>query len=104
MELLVKLLVGGLNALIDYIGKHTITCLVPAFFLAGAMVSFVNRNKVLQYLGSNAHRILAYLLAIVGSFLIAACSCTVIPVASGLYFAGSTIGVSFYNSVGCACC
>lgn len=95
MELLVKLLVGGLNALIDYIGKHTITCLVPAFFLAGAMVSFVNRNKVLQYLGSNAHRILAYLLAIVGSFLIAACSCTVIPVASGLYFAGSTIGVSF---------
>ncbi|MDI6850363.1 MAG: permease [bacterium] len=95
MEFLLKILEGGIYAIIDYIGKHTITCLVPAFFLAGAMVTFVNKNKVLQYLGSTSHKALAYILAIVGSFLIAACSCTVIPVASGLYFAGATIGVAF---------
>uniref|UniRef100_A0A7C2K0D1 Permease n=1 Tax=candidate division WOR-3 bacterium TaxID=2052148 RepID=A0A7C2K0D1_UNCW3 len=95
MSFLLKLFEGGLHAIIDYIAKHTITCLVPAFFLAGAMVTFINKNKVLQFLGSTSHRALAYIFAVVGSFLIAACSCTVIPVASGLYFAGATIGVSF---------
>ncbi len=95
MSFLYKLLLGGISALTDYIARHTITCLIPAFFLAGAMVAFINRNKVLQHLGTSSRKALAYLLAILGSFLIAACSCTVIPVASGLYFAGASIGVSF---------
>jgi uncharacterized membrane protein YraQ (UPF0718 family) len=95
MEFILKLLEGGFYAIIDYIAKRIVTCFVPAFFLAGAMVTFINKNKVLQYLGSTSKKALAYILAIVGSFLIAACSCTVIPVASGLYFAGATVGVSF---------
>lgn len=86
---------AGLRALEDYIALHVITCLVPAFLLAGAMVTFINRSAVLQFLGERVSRWRTYPLAALSSFLIAACSCTVIPVASGLYYAGAGVGVAF---------
>jgi uncharacterized membrane protein YraQ (UPF0718 family) len=89
------LIFAGLIALKGYIAKHVITCLVPAFLLAGAMVSFISRETIIKYLGYVANRIKSFALASIGSFFLAACSCTVIPVASGLYYRGSGIGPAF---------
>jgi uncharacterized membrane protein YraQ (UPF0718 family) len=91
----IRLFHAGLLALEDYVATHVLTCLVPAFLLAGAMVTFVNRELVLDYLGEQAGKIKSFSIASGASFLLAACSCTVIPVASGLYFAGAGIGVAF---------
>lgn len=90
-----ELLFAGLMAVQDYVATHVLTCLVPAFFLAGAMVTFVDRNLILDHLGQRASKLKSFSLASAGSFLLAACSCTVIPVASGLYFAGASIGAVF---------
>ncbi len=89
------LLVAGLLALKDYIATHVLTCLVPAFLLAGAMVTFINREAILSYLGEQANKIKSFSLASISSFFLAACSCTVIPVSSGLYYSGAGIGVAF---------
>ncbi len=95
MELLGKLFLSGWASLEYYILEHTLTCLVPAFFLAGAMVTFTNREAILETLGEQAGIIKSFSLAAAASFLVAACSCTVIPVAAGLYFAGAGVGVAF---------
>ncbi len=93
--MLLDLLVAGLLALKGYLATHVLTCLVPAFLLAGAMVTFVNREVILEFLGEKSNRMKSFSLASVSSFLLAACSCTVIPVASGLYYTGASIGVAF---------
>lgn len=89
------LLIAGLFALKDYIATHVLTCLIPAFLLAGAMVTFINREAVLNYLGERTSKIKSFFLAGISSFFLAACSCTVIPVSSGLYYSGAGIGVAF---------
>ncbi len=86
---------AGLGALQGYVATHVLTCLVPAFFLAGAMVTFINREAVLDLLGEHSNKLRSFSLASGSSFLVAACSCTVIPVASGLFFAGAGIGAAF---------
>ncbi len=95
MSLIIDLITSGLDSLQYYILKHTLTCLLPAFFLAGAMVTFTNREAILDLLGEQANIIKSFTLAAAASFLVAACSCTVIPVAAGLYFAGAGVGVAF---------
>ncbi|NIO16984.1 MAG: permease [Deltaproteobacteria bacterium] len=89
------ILFAGVRAVEDYVATHVLTCLVPAFLLAGAMVTFIDRNLVLEHLGQRANRIKSYSLASGASFLLAACSCTVIPVAGGLYFAGAGVSAAF---------
>ena len=89
------LLIAGLLALKDYIATHVLTCLVPAFLLAGAMVTFISRDAILDYLGEKANKVRSFSFAAGSSFLVAACSCTVIPVSSGLYYSGAGIGVAF---------
>jgi len=90
-----QLLLAGLIALKEYIALHVLTCLVPAFLLAGAIVSFVSREAIIGYLGSAASKVKSFSIAGGGSFFIAACSCTVIPVASGIYYGGAGIGAAF---------
>jgi len=90
-----ELLLGGVNALKDYIATHVLTCLVPAFLLAGGIVAFVSREVILDYLGDQASKWKSFPLAAGASFFVAACSCTVIPVASGLYYGGAGIGAAF---------
>lgn len=93
--MVVDILIFGLIALKDYIATHILTCLVPAFLLAGAMVTFINREAILNYLGEKANKLKSFSLAAIGSFFVATCSCTVIPVSSGLYYSGAGIGVAF---------
>jgi len=89
------LLLAGVLALRGYIATHVLTCLIPAFLLAGAMVTFISREAILDYLGEKASKIKSFPLAAISSFFLAACSCTVIPVASGLYYSGAGIGATF---------
>ncbi len=90
-----ELLLAGLTALKDYIATHVLTCLVPAFLLAGAIVTFINRDAILDLLGERAKKLKSFTLASLSSFFLAACSCTVIPVSSGIYYAGAGVGVAF---------
>jgi uncharacterized membrane protein YraQ (UPF0718 family) len=90
-----QLLLAGLKALQEYIALHVLTCLIPAFLLAGAMVTFISREAIIRYLGATARKISSFGLASVSSFFVAACSCTVIPVASGIYYGGAGIGPAF---------
>lgn len=89
------LFVAGIEALQGYVATHVLTCLVPAFLLAGAMVTFIRREAILAFLGEQVDKIKSFSLASLASFLVAACSCTVIPVASGLFFAGAGVGATF---------
>ncbi len=95
MNFIIELLYAGLEALKEYIALHVLTCLLPAFLLAGAMVTFISKETIIYYLGSATHKLKSFTLASGGSFFVAACSCTVIPVASGLYYSGSGVGAAF---------
>ncbi len=90
-----EIITGGFIALNEYIALHVLTCLIPAFLLAGAMVSFISKEAIIRYLGAAANRLFSFLLAAVSSFFVAVCSCTVIPVASGLYYQGAGVGSAF---------
>jgi uncharacterized membrane protein YraQ (UPF0718 family) len=89
------LLASGLEALVDYVGYHVLTCLVPAFLLAGAIVAFLPRDVIIRYLGSETRKRISLPLASASGMFVAACSCTVIPIASGLYRKGGSIGPAF---------
>jgi uncharacterized membrane protein YraQ (UPF0718 family) len=93
--MIVDLLKAGLWALQEYIALHVLTCLVPAFLLAGAMVTFVSKEAIVRYMGAAANKLRSFSLAAGGSFFVAACSCTVIPVSSGLYYGGAGVGPAF---------
>lgn len=76
----------------DYARAHVLTCLVPAFFIAGAIAVFISQGAVLKYLGAKANRVIAYTVASVSGTVLAVCSCTVLPLFSGIYNRGAGIG------------
>ncbi|HPA45975.1 MAG TPA: permease, partial [bacterium] len=59
-----------------YARKHVVLCLIPAFFIAGAIAVFVSQAGVMKYLGPQANKILAYGVASVSGTILAVCSCT----------------------------
>jgi uncharacterized membrane protein YraQ (UPF0718 family) len=75
-----------------YAQEHVLLCLVPAFFIAGAIGVFVNQASVMKYLGPKANKLLAYSVASVSGTILAVCSCTVLPLFSGIYRMGAGIG------------
>jgi uncharacterized membrane protein YraQ (UPF0718 family) len=75
-----------------YARKHVILCLVPAFFIAGAISCFVSQASVLKYLGPRANKALAYGVASVSGSVLAVCSCTVLPLFAGIYKRGAGLG------------
>lgn len=91
----IEILRGGLFALQDYVALHVLTCLIPAFLLAGGIVTFVSREAIIGYLGAAVRKMQSFGIAAGGSFFVAACSCTVIPVSSGIYYGGAGIGAAF---------
>jgi hypothetical protein len=92
MELLTTMFMGGVNELLEYLSAHVITCLVPAFFIAGAMAVLVTKGAVIKYFGAQAKRSVAYLVASVSGMLLAVCSCTVLPLFAGIYSLGAGLG------------
>jgi uncharacterized membrane protein YraQ (UPF0718 family) len=83
---------GGVRAFIDYLSAHVLTCLVPAFFIAGAIGVFVSQASVIKYFGAQAKKVLSYSVASVSGTVLAVCSCTILPLFSGIYQRGAGIG------------
>ena len=92
MDIIVRMLESGISELIEYMQVHVVTCLVPAFFIAGAIAVFVSKQAVLKYFGAQAKRYVSYTVASVSGCILAACSCTVIPLFAGIYRRGAGIG------------
>jgi len=92
MEMLIELLRGGFGALLEYLSAHVLTCLVPAFFIAGAIAVFISQAAVLKYFGPQAKKLLSYSVASVSGGILAVCSCTVLPLFGGIYKRGAGIG------------
>jgi hypothetical protein len=82
----------GLYLLRDYARQHVLLCLVPAFFIAGAIGQFVSQGAVMRYLGAKAPRAVAYGVASVSGSVLAVCSCTVLPLFAGIYRRGAGLG------------
>jgi hypothetical protein len=76
----------------EYARKHVILCLIPAFFIAGAISVFISKDSVIKLLGPKANKILAYSIASISGTILAVCSCTVLPLFSGIYMRGAGIG------------
>ena len=75
-----------------YAQEHVLTCLIPAFFIAGAIAVFVSQASVMKYFGAKAKKILAYSVASVSGSILAVCSCTVLPLFAGIYRMGAGLG------------
>jgi len=86
---------SGLEAFMmlqEYAREHFLTCLIPAFFIAGAIAVFVSQAAVLKYFGAAAKKMLSYSVASVSGTVLAVCSCTVLPLFAGIYTRGAGIG------------
>lgn len=86
---------SGLEAFMmlqEYAREHVLTCLIPAFFIAGAIAVFVSQASVLKYFGAQASKLLSYSVASVSGTILAVCSCTVLPLFAGIYTRGAGIG------------
>ena len=75
-----------------YAQEHVILCLVPAFFIAGAIACFVSQAAVMKYLGAGAKKVLAYGVASVSGSILAVCSCTVLPLFASIWKRGAGLG------------
>jgi uncharacterized membrane protein YraQ (UPF0718 family) len=87
-----KALPEGFVLLRDYAREHVLLCLVPAFFIAGAIGQFISQGAVMKYLGATAKRPVAYGVASVSGAILAVCSCTVLPLFGSIYKRGAGLG------------
>src|SRR5512137_212983 len=91
-DIILKGLLGGVTALVDYITAHVLTCLIPAFFIAGAMNALLQKEAITKYLGEKTPAYKAYPVAVAGGLLLAVCSCTILPLFAGIKKKGAGIG------------
>ncbi len=75
-----------------YARNHTLACVVPAMFIAGAIITFLSQGSVIRYLGPRANPILAYAVASISGCILAVCSCSVLPMFAGIYKLGAGLG------------
>ncbi|MCG2767049.1 MAG: permease [Anaerolineae bacterium] len=87
-----SLLQGGLGNLAAYLAAHVLLCLLPAFFIAGDLTALVPREAITRYLGRNAPKYISYPAAALGGFVLAVCSCTIMPLFAGIYKKGAGLG------------
>ena len=85
-------IVEALSLVKWYAREHVLLCLVPAFFIAGAVAVFVSQAAVMKYLGPQAKKALAYGVAAVSGTILAVCSCTILPLFAGIYRMGAGLG------------
>jgi uncharacterized membrane protein YraQ (UPF0718 family) len=87
-----QLLQGGLGNLAAYLAAHVLLCLLPAFYIAGAMTALIPKDTVTRFLGRNTPKYISYPASAAAGFLLAVCSCTVIPLFAGIYKKGAGLG------------
>ena len=83
---------GGLASLASYLAAHVLLCLVPAFFIAGALSALVPQQSIIRYLGPDAPKWVSYPAAAGAGSLLAVCSCTIQPLFAGIYKKGAGLG------------
>jgi len=86
------LLGSGLGNLAAYLAAHVLLCLLPAFFIAGAMTALIPREAVTRFLGRHTARSVSYPAAAAAGSLLAVCSCTIVPLFAGIYRKGAGLG------------
>ncbi len=91
-SLIIRLLQGGLGNLAAYLAAHVLLCLVPAFFVAGAMSALLPKEAVTRFLGRNTPKYVSYPAAAAAGSLLAVCSCTIVPLFAGIYKKGAGLG------------
>lgn len=84
----------GWLGLVDYLSAHVLFCLIPAFFIAGAINTLIDSQSILKYLSGKTKKWLAYLMASVGGFFIEVCSCTILPLFAGIWKKGAGLGIA----------
>ncbi len=87
-----KLLYGGLGNLAAYLAAHVLLCLVPAFYIAGAMTALIPKESVTRFLGRNTPKWISYPAAALAGSVLAVCSCTIVPLFAGIYKKGAGLG------------
>ena len=92
LEFISKLVYGGLGNLAAYLAAHVLLCLLPAFYIAGAMTALIPKETVTRFLGRNTPKWISYPASAAAGFLLAVCSCTVIPLFAGIYKKGAGLG------------
>ena len=92
LDILYAVLMSGLGDVYYYLSEHVLTCLMPAFFIAGAIAAFVKKEAILKYFGPKVKKRVSYPIASVSGAVLAVCSCTILPLFAGLYKKGSGIG------------
>ena len=83
---------SGIEVLQEYLSAHVLACLIPAFFIAGAIAVFVSKQSILKYFGAQTKKYISYSIASVSGAILAVCSCTVLPLFTGIYKRGAGIG------------
>jgi len=86
------LLGGGAGNLAAYLAAHVLLCLVPAFFIAGAMAALIPKASITRWLGRNTPAYVSYPAAAAAGSLLAVCSCTIVPLFAGIYRKGAGVG------------
>jgi hypothetical protein len=76
----------------DYAQKHILTCLIPAFFIAGSISVFLNKGAVLKLLGKDTNKFISYTVASVSGAILSVCSCTILPLFEGIRKRGAGLG------------
>jgi len=92
MQIFLEALKSGWGGLLEYLSAHVLTCLVPAFFIAGAIAVFVSKGAILKYFGPKANKWLSYGIASVSGAILAVCSCTILPLFAGIRKRGAGLG------------
>ena len=88
----IAMLQSGVSSLASYLAAHVLLCLVPAFFIAGAMMALIPKEAITRYLGRDAPRWVSYPMAALGGFVLAVCSCTILPLFASIYAQGAGLG------------
>jgi uncharacterized membrane protein YraQ (UPF0718 family) len=92
LSFITDLLYSGLGNLASYLAAHVLLCLLPAFYIAGAMTALIPRETVTRFLGRTTPKIISYPAAALAGSLLAVCSCTIVPLFAGIYKKGAGIG------------
>lgn len=91
-DFLVALLRSGLGNLAAYLAAHVLLCLLPAFFIAGAMAALIPKETITRFLGRQTAKAISYPAAAAAGSVLAVCSCTIVPLFAGIYRKGAGIG------------
>src|SRR5512139_85784 len=92
MDTVLHLATSGAGNLAAYLAAHVLLCLVPAFFIAGAMTALVPKHTITRLLGRNTPRVVSYPAAALAGSVLAVCSCTNVPIFAGIYKKGAGLG------------